>query len=224
MNTLETSRRHIDVIGLTGGIATGKSTAAAFLVRALGAVLFDSDAAVHQLMNNEARAEILSAFGEQVLGTDGAISRPLLRQTVTASPSAREILEGILHPKVRALWTALAAKHRAARQRLRLGNDLPQEITCQPLIVDIPLLFEVGADGAMDCVVVVGCSAETLLSRLLQLRNLDEQTARHFLAAQWPVSRKMALADHVLWNDGPLPVLERQVAALSRTIETHVRL
>jgi dephospho-CoA kinase len=184
------------LLGLTGGIATGKSTAARLLHDLADLTAFDADACVHELLATD--HEVISTIRLEFSLPDAPLDRAMLRQIVFRDPEARRRLEGILHPVVRARWQGLAHDCRAHGRRL---------------LADIPLLFETGAASAFDATIVVAASPQVQRQRLAD-RGLDQKMIDAMLASQWPIGQKVALADHVIWNDGSPAELERQCALL----------
>jgi len=184
------------LLGLTGGIATGKSTAARLLHDLADLTAFDADACVHELLATD--QEVISAIRLEFSLPDAPIDRATLRQIVFCDPEARRRLEGILHPVVRARWQGLADDCRAHGRRL---------------LVDMPLLFETDAASAFDATIVVAASPQVQRQRLAS-RGLDLKMIDAMLASQWPIGQKVGLADHVIWNDGSPAELERQCALL----------
>ncbi|MEI8315402.1 MAG: dephospho-CoA kinase [Verrucomicrobiota bacterium] len=179
-------------IGLTGGIATGKSSVAE-LWRAHGATVIDSDLLAHRALEPATATyrEIVQTFGPAIVNADRTINRRQLGEIVFADAARRQELNAIVHPIVRAEWQrGLAAATGIA-------------------VVGIPLLFEVGAEKEFDCVVVVGCSETTQLARLA-VNGLTEAQARARIRAQLPLPVKMDRGDFVIWNDGSRAVLHRQ--------------
>jgi dephospho-CoA kinase len=177
------------LVGLTGGIATGKSTFAAAL-RARGAAVIDADALARAAVakGSPALAEIAAAFGAEVLAPDGALDRARMASRVFADPAARARLEAIVHPRVRALF-------RAERDRLAAdGRALA--------FYDVPLLYEARLEGEVELVVVVWAPREAQIARLASRDSLDRPAAEARLAAQLPVDEKAARADAVVVNDG----------------------
>ena len=184
------------LLGLTGGIATGKSTLASLLLGRANLIAFDADACVHELLaTNE---EVVSAIRLEFSLPDTPIDRAALRRIVFLKPEARHRLESILHPVVQSRWQSLAKDCRAN------GTSL---------LADIPLLFETGAAAAFDTTIVVAASPQVQQQRLLS-RGLDREMIDAMLASQWPIGQKVALADHVIWNDGSPAELERQCVLL----------
>jgi dephospho-CoA kinase len=201
------------LIGLTGGIATGKTTFAAAL-RAAGAPVVDADGLAREAVRRGGPAldEIVRAFGPEVLGPDGELDRPRMAARVFGDPEARARLEAIVHPAVRRAVAAETA--RLAAQ----GHDLA--------FYDVPLLFETGLDREVDCVLVVFAPREVQLERLAARDGLGPAEAEARLAAQMPVEEKARRADIVVTNDGDVaglrakaaPVLAALRAGLSRRL------
>lgn len=188
-------------IGLTGGIATGKSYVAEKL-RGRGVAVLDADALAHGVMaaGTEATAAIADRFGPEVLADDGAVDRRKLGPMVFADPAARRALEAIVHP---AVHRAVAAGVRAFE---RVGGH--------PLVViDVPLLYETGHASDYDTVIVTTCPPETQIARL-RSRGLSDDAARQRLAAQLPGAEKAARADFVIDTSGPFAETDRQIEAV----------
>jgi dephospho-CoA kinase len=184
------------LLGITGGIATGKSTVARFLHERANLTTFDADACVHELLATD--HEVISAIRLEFSLPETPIDRAALRQIVFLDPEARRRLESILHPIVRAKWQALT-------------DDCRANGRC--LLADIPLLFETGAAPAFDATIVVAASPQVQQQRLVS-RGLEQEMIDAMLASQWPIRQKIALANHVIWNDGSLAELERQCVLL----------
>ncbi len=198
---------HPMILGLTGGIATGKSTLVRLLQPLWPADWFDADACVHRLLASDPSVGLAveKAFGPGLRTADGAVRRDQLRPLVFGNPSARARLESILHPAVRQQWTGLAAAARAARRNL---------------VVDIPLLYETQGEAFCDRVVVVAASPATQLQRLTEVRGLEPGMTNAMLASQLPISEKVRRADHVLWNDGSLDALAEQSRFLASVLSS----
>ena len=188
------------VIGLTGGIASGKS-AVSQRFEALGIVVADADVAARDAVAIGSE-DVVDMFGTGVLAADGSLDRPAMRRRVFAEPDARKRLEGIIHPRVRELL-------RAACMRA-VG---PYTIAA------VPLLAEGGGRRAypwLQRIAVVDVPESAQLQRLLQRDGIDEVLARRMIAAQASRQQRLAVADDVLVNDGTLEALDGQVAALDR--------
>jgi dephospho-CoA kinase len=191
------------LVGLTGGIGAGKSEVARRLVE-LGAVLIDSDRLAREVVapGTEGLAEVVATFGPGVLGPDGALDRPAVGRLVFADPAARERLEKIIHPRVRA---------RAAQ----LVSEAPIGAV---IVNDVPLLVEAGLASTFDVVVVVEASELTRLRRLVEGRGMSLAEARHRIAAQATDEQRRAVADAVVGNDGSLADLRTAVDQLWREL------
>jgi len=192
------------VIGVTGGIGSGKSTFSKMLADHLSARLFDADSAARELLESDraVRQEITSEIFAEAYTPDGHPDRAAIRRLVFHDPAAKARLESILHPRIRERWTQLAAECR-------------QNAT--PLVVEIPLLFETGAERFFDRIVTVACSHETQLARTAA-RGLPRDEAESIIRSQLPLERKTSLAHFVVWNDGSLTNLENQASELAKIL------
>ncbi len=193
------------LVGLTGGIATGKSTFAAAL-RALGVPVVDADDLARGAVarGSPALSAIERAFGSDVIGPDGELDRKRMAARVFADPAARSRLEAIVHPAVREAMSAEAARLAAA------GNDL--------VFYDVPLLYEVGLERKVDCVVVVHAPSEVQKRRLAVRDGLSDAEAQARLAAQMPIDEKAERADVVVENDGDVESLRAKAGLLLRDL------
>ena len=185
-------------IGLTGGIASGKTTVAK-LFAARGVPVLDTDQIARDVVEpgQPALAEVVAAFGPDILGPDGRLDRPLLRARIFADPDSRQRLEAILHPAIRA---ELARRAEAA------GG--PYQVWV------IPLLVEGGQVDRVDRILVVDCPEAVQLARVKARDGETEDSARAILAAQASRAQRLAAADDVIVNDGEEAGLGPQVAAL----------
>ena len=176
------------IVGLTGSVASGKSTVALW-IRETGIAVHDSDAAVHSLLaaNGQAVAEIIATFGPNIRASDGGIDRKKLGRHVFANPADRKKLESILHPLVR-------------QQRNRFIED-QQRLGSQIVVLDVPLLYETGGDGLCDYVIVVYAGYETIQHRALSRPGMTAAKLSGILATQMPASEKCQRADFVLDTD-----------------------
>ncbi len=189
------------VVGLTGNVASGKSTVAT-LFRGWGATIIDADAIVRELQRpgQPVFTAILERFGPAVRRADGGLDRAVLRRLIVADPGARDDLERIVHPAVEARREQLTA---AARLR---GDPV--------VIADIPLLFEALDPAGFDAVIVVDAPVEYRRARLVHDRGLTATDADALIAAQRPAATKRARATWVIDNDGDRGTL----AARARTV------
>jgi dephospho-CoA kinase len=191
----------VRVVGLTGGIATGKSTFAA-LLRARGAPVIDADRLAREAVapGSPGLAEVVAAFGPGVLGEDGALDRKRMAARVFADPAARGRLEAVVHPRVRAAMQEELARLAAAGAGIAF--------------YDVPLLFEAGREGDVDLTVVVWAPREVQLARLAARDGLSRAEAEARVAAQLPIDEKAARADVVVSNEGPAAELDARAGAL----------
>ena len=185
------------VLGLTGGVGMGKSTAARLLKKA-GLPVVDSDDMAREVVQpgTDALAEIAADFGEGFLNADGSMNRVKMASTVFQDDAARKRLEAIIHPRVRVVWEKQIEQW--CEQKRPVG------------VVVIPLLFEVDLQDSFDAVLCVACTANTQRARLRE-RNWDDAQITARIAAQMDIAQKMDLADHVLWNEGAPELLMDQM-------------
>lgn len=191
--------RRSPVIGLTGGIGSGKSYAAE-LFRARGAAIVDTDVIARDLTapGGAAMAAIRAAFGESVIDAQGALDRAAMRELAFADPAQRKRLEAILHPLIRAESAAQVAAADASYTLLA-----------------VPLLVESGTyRDRVDRVLVVDCSEQTQIDRVVARSGLTPQAVRAIMAAQATRAERLAAADDVIDNDGDVDGLRRKVATL----------
>ena len=181
-------------VGLTGNIGSGKS-AVATVWRRLGAPVVDADVLAREAVapGTPGLRAVRDAFGPAILDPSGALDRAAMRRVVFADPAARRRLEGIVHPEV-------------ARLRAETEARLAQE-GARIVVHDIPLLYEVGAESALDVVVLVDAPEPVRLERLMRDRALPDAEARAMIAAQMPAGAKRVRADIVIDNDGTLAEL-----------------
>ena len=188
-------------MGLTGGIATGKSTVAAML-RQLGATVIDADEATRavEARGTEGLRLLAREFGPGIITPDGDLDRGRLAEIAFKDPEARQRLNGIVHPLVRQ-W--MAERQQEAFQR---GDPV--------VVLDIPLLFESRGAGAFETVVLVYAPEDLQVRRLVELRGMLEAQARARIAAQIPIEDKRRMATHVIENTGGMDDLQAQVEQL----------
>ena len=199
------------VIGLTGGVASGKSEVARRF-QALGVVVADADLAARDAVaiGSDGLAEVVAAFGGDVLAADGGLDRAAMRRRVFEDAEARKRLEGIVHPRVRALLREQCARAASAYA-----------------IAAIPLLAEAcpepgrrgGGRGAypwLQRILVVDVPEDVQAARVMQRDGVDAALARQMIAAQATRQQRLAIADDIIVNDGALEALDAHVAALHR--------
>ena len=190
------------IIGLTGGIACGKSTVSTEL-RARGAAIIDADALAHEL--SQPHQPIYNAyverFGREIVTADGTLDRAAIARRVFADPAVRAEVEAIAHPIIR----------RAAEERLRAARDENKRAA----VLDVPLLFEAGWDALADETWVVALPREEQLARLLTRdTSMDAGEARARIAAQMPLAEKCARADVVIDNSGTVEEIREYIGKL----------
>jgi dephospho-CoA kinase len=187
------------ILGITGGLGCGKSTAAALLERR-GFRRLDSDALVREqvLTAPDVREALRARYGETVLAPDGTVNRSALGERVFGDDAERRWLEDLTHPRVFALW----------REALRPARPGPAEGT--RWAVETPLLFEKSLENWFDFTVCVACDGGQQLARLEQ-RGLNRALAGQRISKQLPLARKIELSDFVLWNEGSPAFLQAQV-------------
>jgi dephospho-CoA kinase len=190
------------VIGITGGISTGKSSFCRCLREIVPAAkFFDADEEAHRLVNldSEVKKEIRSEFGAEIFSDAGDLNREKLRAIVFGSASKRGALEQILHPRIRRQWSAEAETHRNSPDFF---------------FADIPLLYETGGETLCDRVVVVACSYPTQLGWLMERTPVKPDAAEQMINSQMPLAEKVRRADHVVWNSGARAALVAQARLL----------
>ena len=195
------------LIGLTGGIASGKSLVSARLAQ-LGAVIVDADVLAREVVEpgTDGLAQIVEHFGPAVITPDGSLDRPALGAIIFSDPEQREKLNAITHP---AVW--------------RRARELFDRAAVDDVVVyDVPLLVE-GAKGRQldfDLIVVVNASTETRLQRLMELRGMTREEAMHRLNSQASDTERLAVADVVIDNNGTIEETLEQVDALWASAST----
>jgi dephospho-CoA kinase len=189
------------VVGLTGGIGSGKSAAAAEFER-LGATVVDTDAIAHELTaaGGAAMGEIRKVFGTEVLVASGALNRDKMRARVFADPAAKKALEALLHPMIR-----------EESRRLIAGARGPYVILVVPLLIESP-----GYRSRVDRVLVIDAPEELQVERVRSRSGLSEAQVRAIVAAQATRAQRLAAADDLIENRGTIEALREQVAALHR--------
>ena len=187
-------------IGLTGGIASGKTTVADMFA-GLGVPVIDTDVIAREVVDpgQPALDEIRDAFGDDVIAADGTLDRAAMRAIVFGDDAARRRLEAILHPRI----------GEATRRQADAAGGAYQ-------IIVVPLLVESSLREFVDRVLVVDCDEDTQVARLLARDAESEAQARRILAAQSSRAERMAIADDVITNDGDLEGTREQVDALHR--------
>ena len=185
------------VIGITGGVGMGKSTAAK-LLREQGVPVLDSDDIAREVVavGEPALMEISEIFGADFLNAKGQLDRAKMAAHIFGNDAEREKLETIIHPRVRERWLAQMETWR--------GDDVPLGV------VVIPLLFEVGAEAEFDFIICVACTGNTQRERL-RARGWDDAQIAARIAAQMDVAQKIERADQVMWTEGDVGLLREQL-------------
>jgi dephospho-CoA kinase len=189
-------------IGITGGISTGKTTYCECLREIIPAAkFFNADKAARDLvdLDPQVKEELLREFGAETYFPGGALDRERLRTIVFHDAAKKISLEKMLHPRIRQQWSAEAEKHRH---------------TPKFFFADIPLLYETGGETLCDRIVVVACSREIQVARLLTRGRIDRTIAGQIIDSQMPLAEKIARGDHVVWNNGDRAVLAKQARSL----------
>ena len=190
------------VIGITGGISTGKTSFCECLREIVpNARFFNADQAAHRLvdLDPEVKNEIRREFGAEIFLVDGHLNREKLRAIVFEDATKKRALEQILHPRIRRQWSAEADTHRNSPDFF---------------FADIPLLYETSGETLCDRVVVVACSSRTQLRWLIERTSLERAAAKRMINSQMPLDEKVRRADHVVWNNGARAVLVEQARRL----------
>lgn len=188
------------LVGLTGGIGSGKSTVARMLERR-GAVVFDADVLAREVVEpgTPGHAAVIERFGANVLAPGGELDREALASIVFADPAARRDLEAIVHPEV--------------RRRFAEGTEAYLD-TDRVVIFSAPLLVETGMHTAFEVLIVVSASTATQIDRLMRHRGMSEEAVRSRIAAQASPEARAEIADVLVDNGGTLEALEQQVERL----------
>lgn len=187
------------IIGLTGGIACGKSTVARMLV-SRGAKLVDADVIAREVVlpGSPVLGQVAARFGQAVLQEDGSLNRKKLGEIIFGDAEAKKELEMLLHPPIRQLmWERMQSLNEADPSGL--------------VVVDIPLMYESGLESRFEEIMVVYVPREIQLQRLMVRDALDREQAERRLEAQWPIDRKKELADILIDNRGTLEQTEAQI-------------
>lgn len=192
------------LIGLTGGIGCGKSSAASAFAD-LGFVVRDTDRIVREqvLPSPEVKAAAISRWGTTVLDSGGALDRSRVATRIFSDPQERLWWESVVHPRVGKIW----------RSEVALAPD-------QPWVIEIPLLFEARLEKGFDFVVVVGADVATQLARVTA-RGMTQAQAEQRIASQLPLATKLNSANAVLWNEGSPAFLLAQIDALAARLLCH---
>jgi len=197
------------LVGLTGGIGSGKSTVARMLEKR-GAVVFDADVLARQAVapGTPGFENVVERFGPNVLAPGGGLDREALGSIVFADPAARRDLEGIVHPEVRRMFAEGCEEYR--------DSD-------RVVVFSAPLLVETGMHTAFDLLIVVSAPVATQIERLMRDRGMPERAVQARIDAQLPLEAKAEVADVLVDNEGTLQDLEGQVDRVWRDLEARTR-
>lgn len=197
------------LVGLTGGIGSGKSTVARMLEKR-GVVVFDADVLARQAVapGTPGFEKVVERFGPNVLAPGGGLDREALASIVFADPAARRDLEAIVHPEVRRMFAEGCEEYR--------DSD-------RVVVFSAPLLVETGMHTAFDLLIVVSAPVATQIERLMRDRGMPERAVQARIDAQLPLEAKAEVADVLVDNEGTLEDLERQVDRLWRDLEARAR-
>jgi len=190
------------VIGITGGISTGKTSFCECLREIVPAAkFFDADQVAHELVDLDpgVKKEIRREFGNGIFSATGDLNRDRLRAIVFGDAAKKRALEEILHPPIRRQWSTEAETHRNSPDFF---------------FADIPLLYETGGETLCDRVVVVACSSKVQLRWLMERTSLGRAAAEEMINSQMSLDKKIRRADHVVWNNGPRAALTEQARFL----------
>ena len=193
------------IIGLTGGIGTGKSEAAKFLA-SLGAVHLDADAISHELTEpgGEALEPIRAEFGEGVFREDGTLDRRALANITFSDPARKRALEAILHPRI--------------QRDIMRGIDRAAEEGAKVVILDVPLLFETGMDALCDETWVLSADAETQVARVMMRDRVEREQVEARIQNQMPAEEKEKLATQVIPTERPMEKTQAELASMYQQV------
>ena len=180
------------IVGLTGGVASGK-TAISQVLKAEGAYIIDADQIARELVQPQkpAWSELIGAFGKEILQEDGSIHRKKLADKVFADPKKRKLLNQILHPRI---------KEEMDRRTKEIGQKDPQAI----VVIDAPLIIELGNQRDVDKLIVVASTQTQQIKRLKERDGVSPEAALRIISSQMPVEEKVKLADYVIRNEGSI--------------------
>lgn len=186
------------IVGLTGGVASGKSVVSRIL-KEEGAYLIDADQIARELVQPRTSAweELVKVFGKEILQKNGSIHRKQLAAKVFSDPTQRDLLNRTLHPRI---------KEEMGRRLKAIGQKDPEAI----VVIDAPLLVETGNHREMDKVIVVISTEAQQIARLREREGMDQEEARRIMASQMATKEKVKVADFVIRNEGSIEETERR--------------
>ncbi|MGJ8676273.1 MAG: dephospho-CoA kinase [Akkermansiaceae bacterium] len=196
------------IVGLTGGIATGKSTFCVLLKRLYPeVVVFDSDKCVRSIYEEtHVISEITAYFGREIILPDGTVNKSLIRERVFNQPEDKKFLESIFHPFVR-------------KECLALLSDTCKRNESRLFVADVPLLFESGFDFGQSANLLVATSKQTQIKRLTNRNVWEKSIIEAVIASQLSIDAKLTMADMVFWNEGTVEILEAQCKRYLRSLD-----
>jgi dephospho-CoA kinase len=195
------------IVGLTGGVASGK-TAASQVLKEEGAYIIDADQIARELVQPQKPAwkELIRAFGKEILHEDGSLHRKKLADKVFAHPKQRKCLNQILHPRI---------KEEMDRRTKEIGQKDPEAI----VVVDAPLLVELGEHHEMDKLIVVTSTQTQQIERLKDRDGISPEEALRILSSQMPLGEKVKLADFVIGNEGSLEETKKRTREVFKELK-----
>ena len=190
------------VIGLTGGIGTGKS-AVLQILREMGVKTLSADDIAKEILQpgNDAYNDVLAEFGEEILMSDGSVNKSALAEVIFNDENARNCLNKIMHPKIIKIMEEQV-------------KEFKNNVSRGTFVLEIPLLFECGLEKSVDNIWVVSAEPETQIRRLITRCSIDEGEARKRILAQFPLDYKKSRADIIINNDGSLKELKNSISKI----------
>jgi len=199
------------IVGLTGGVASGK-TAASQVLKEEGAYIIDADQIARELVQPQKPAwnELIRAFGKEILQEDGSIHRKKLAEKVFADPKQRKRLNQILHPRI---------KEEMGRRTKEIGQKDPEAI----VVIDAPLLVELGDHYEMDKLIVVTSTQTQQIERLKERDGIGPEAALKILSSQMSLGEKVKLADFIIGNEGSLEETKKRAREVFKELKKVMR-
>ena len=195
------------IVGLTGGVASGK-TAVSRVLKEEGAYIIDADQIARELVQPHKPAwnELIRAFGQEILQEDGSIHRKKLAEKVFADPEQRKLLNQILHPRI---------KEEMDRRAKKIGEKDPEAI----VVIDAPLIVELGDHREMDKLIVVTTTQTQQIERLKDRDGTSPKEALRIVSSQMPMEEKLKFADYVIQNEGSLEETKKRAKEIFKDLK-----